>query len=173
VTLGAAVITNTARRILLGKLSTSGRFRIDLNRLVSPGSATLARARTAPAAVAPPAHKVARPQRARLGDIEEVVAAAISAPSGGNCQPWLFRSVDGALECTLDRARSTTRLHADGVAGLLACGAAGEAARLSAQALGFDAHLEVCPEGPMGPKSLVASRRKRPRKRGFRGRFAW
>jgi len=152
VTLGAAVITDTARRILLGTLSTSGRFRIDLDRLVSPGSATLARARSAPVVAAPPpARSVAPPQRARLGDIEEVVAAAISAPSGGNCQPWLFRPVDGALECTLDRARSATLLDADGVAGLLACGAAGEAARLSAQALGFDAHLEVCPEGPMGP----------------------
>lgn len=39
VTLGAAVLTDTARRILLGDLTASGRFRVDLARIIADTTA--------------------------------------------------------------------------------------------------------------------------------------
>ena len=81
----------------------------------------------------------------RRRDPASLVAHAILAPSGGNCQPWWFSFRDGKLECHLDEARSTSFVNLDRLASYTAIGAAGGRTSLS-------------PHGPSGSKLRPTSR---------------
>ncbi|WP_242344891.1 Rv1355c family protein [Anaeromyxobacter terrae] len=161
VSLGAAVITDTARRIALGELTSSGRFYVDLDDLVRDGAGTvqpgtqepapapldpLDEARTAaPAPVLAPA--VVRPSAALDAQrVRALVRLATLAPSGGNCQPWRFSWDGRRLRLAHDAARSRSFLDHRDLASWLAFGAAVENLTLAAAATGLDVAVDLDPD---------------------------
>lgn len=157
VTLGGAVVTDVARRLLLGELRSSGRFYVEPSELVAdgraapppppPAAATLAEAEA-------PRPAPARPAARSFGAAEArwVVEHALLAPSGGNTQPWRFRFAAGQLDCFVDAARAFMFLDVDGFASLVALGAAVENVVLAAGSLGFGARVAPFPDGPDGAR---------------------
>lgn len=144
VSLGAAVIADTARRIALDEFRGSGRYHIDLDHLVRDTD-TVHSGATPPesgSAAPPPA---ARPKAvmATAGIdaecIRRIVTCACAAPSGGNAQPWRFRWDGRQLRMRVDPARAGALLDFDRRATWLALGAAAENAVLAAGALGLAA----------------------------------
>ncbi|WP_193043653.1 Rv1355c family protein [Mycolicibacterium baixiangningiae] len=86
VALGATAITEAVRRIGLGEPLASGRVRIDAAALLDGVDDPLA---------SPPVDITAdetAPDHAAGSLAEEVAAAAVRAPSGGNAQPWHIES---------------------------------------------------------------------------------
>ncbi len=157
VSLGAAVVTDTARRIALGQLTSSGRFYVDLDELVRDGAGTVRPAEDDPAAdpveearVAPAAPVLAPVMagaRAAPGEeqVRALVRLATLAPSGGNCQPWRF-SWDGTrLRLAHDVERSRSFLDYRDLASWLAFGAAAENVALAAAGMGLDVAVELEP----------------------------
>jgi nitroreductase len=155
VALGGALVTDVTRRILLGELTTSGRFNVDVEAIIADGAARLADAPPFPAdppadpasllrdIPLPPVPAHSPPDRAVA---EALVAAAILAPSGHNAQPWRFRWADGALACRLDPARRLDALDfADGGA-WVALGAAVLNVELAARAAGLAPRTELFPD---------------------------
>jgi len=155
VTLGGATNTDTARRVLLGELSCSGRFYVDLEKIIScpePGQ-------PAPVEPAPP---TAREVLAGLldagldslprgelplskGDVDFIVKQGTEAPSAGNSQPWKYIYHQGRLLCIKDPARAWTFLDFEGRATVLAHGAAVENMVLAAASLGLEAGVTPSP----------------------------
>ncbi|MER5931742.1 Rv1355c family protein [Streptomyces sp. NPDC002054] len=153
VALGAAVLTDTARRVLLGQFTASGRFFVDPAELVrdgaqqaqavpspSPAEAPATETRTAPLLLPGPG--------AVLGEegIRRLVAYGIQAPSGGNVQPWTFVARGPVLHCRTDDTQPPTLLDFQGSATLLAIGAAVENIDLAARAAGWACQLRPFPE---------------------------
>ncbi len=126
VALGGATVCAAVRRILLRQPLPSGRRYVDLTqRITGPADPE------GPPAP-PPLHV-------------ELVSAAILAPSGGNCQPWLFESDGRAIDVHHLRERSRSLLDVDGIAGLRSVGAAIEGLALRAGELGHA--VDVAPTG--------------------------
>jgi nitroreductase len=170
--LGGAVAADAARRILLGQLSASGRFHVDVHQLVREPDTPVAEESAAGAAPepatasAPPERRVGTPGLRGGGlstdEVRRIVASGILAPSGGNCQPWRFVwSAGGRLECLHDIARSESFLDFGHRAAYLALGAAVENMVLTAAAeLGAEAEVHPFPDAdPTHVCELVFSRR--------------
>ncbi|WP_369779754.1 Rv1355c family protein [Streptomyces sp. R33] len=154
VALGAALVTDTARRLLLGTFTASGRWFVDPGELVRDGTETMLRSEGPPPAGE--AREVAArevterevterevtaplrlPEAGRPLDEEAVrrlVSYGIQAPSGGNVQPWRFVSRGRVLECRLDDDPAPTLLDFERSASHLAIGAAAENIDLAARA---------------------------------------
>lgn len=164
VALGGAVNTDVARRILLGALSRSGRYFVDLEQIVDdraePAASVvvdspqlhLADAAAPRCAVPPVSHgPLAHDELALL------VRFASLAPSGGNAQPWRFvyRAGDGVLEAWLVPERARTYLDFARRASHLAFGALAENLRLAAVVLGREATIAPFPD-PSAPELVCA-----------------
>lgn len=139
VVLGGAISTNVCRRILLDKLTMSGRFYIDLDELISEGNEFefIKRAKT---------KLVQRVKDRPLPwpeHIVEMVKAAVSAPSGGNSQPWLWDYDGKSLTLQLDKERSSSLLDYKHYGGFLALGAATENLILKASELGYRVIIDI------------------------------
>jgi molybdopterin/thiamine biosynthesis adenylyltransferase len=154
VALGGAMVANAVRRIALGELTASGRFYADLDDLTADGRQVPLRPAPEPAPAAAPTVP-APPKAPPPGDgapspeeIRFVVACASSAPSGGNMQPWRFEAEGTVVRAWVDPSRSSL-LDFRRRAALLALGAALEAAKIGARALGFEPTAR--PVGPDGP----------------------
>lgn len=163
VTLGAALVTDAARRILLRQSVASGRFYVDLAELISDQKAWTPQPRRTQAksiaSVALAAENGSHQPRGADTDVSEknlvkmLVEYATLAPSGGNSQPWRFVYRNKALECYTDRERSGIALDFDGYFSQLAIGAAVENICLAASSFGLSVHCELFPSGPQ--ESLV------------------
>ncbi|MEV6951093.1 Rv1355c family protein [Streptomyces sp. NPDC051183] len=156
VALGAAVLTDTARRVLLGQFTGSGRFLVDLAELVRdwtqarPAPAEPSSARPAGAAAEQPHSPplvLPGPGEA-LGEegIRRLVAYGTRAPSGGNVQPWRFVARGPVLYCRTDDTQPPTLLDFQGTATQLAIGAAVENIDLAARAAGWACHVRPMPD---------------------------
>jgi hypothetical protein len=156
VTLGGAVTTDVARRVLLGQLTRSGRFYVDLEALIRDGDDPL-RAVGGPPDAPPhperlgPHPPIPRPRRATAGpvtadEVQYVVGHGILAPSGGNMQPWRFEWSDARLRAYLDPSRTQPVLDFEHRASILALGAAAENMDLAARELGLRAELAAFPD---------------------------
>jgi molybdopterin/thiamine biosynthesis adenylyltransferase len=152
VALGAGVVANVVRRILLGQLNDSGRYFVDLEELV----------RDRDAAAAHGAESSARPERAALAvasdetpaallpgqlapgedTLKTLLDAAALAPSGGNEQPWRWVRVGAELRLLPQRRFGDSLLNHRDNATFLALGAAAENLVLSAHALGLEVALD-------------------------------
>jgi sulfur-carrier protein adenylyltransferase/sulfurtransferase len=64
--------------------------------------------------------------------LRAIVAAALSAPSGDNCQPWRFAWDGEVLAIAHDAGRGVHPINRANLASLLALGCAVEAAALAA-----------------------------------------
>lgn len=143
ISLGAGIVTDAARRVLLGSLTCSGRFSVDLEALVSPqGALSLVPVSLELGPSPAPAPLPALPARGQEGPTPEelhyLVAHASTAPSGGNVQPWRFVWNGTALRAEIDPARGSF-LDVDGSASRVALGGAVELLRCAGAALGLRA----------------------------------
>ncbi len=146
VSLGAAVVTDTVRRITLDEFRASGRYYIDLDGIVCEPT----KAEDPPTDVAMPA-ATASPVSPRADTerdlIRSLVEHGISAPSGGNAQPWTFEWDGTTLRCLLDPARSASLLDYERRATWLAFGAMAENIVLAATTRGVTAWVRPFPDG--------------------------
>jgi hypothetical protein len=163
VVLGGALVTDAARRIFLGELRGSGRFYVDLDKLVNDSAAatlpvpepmaveTVEEARRAPEPVALPPES----DSILAEEIRFLVAHAVMAPSGGNAQPWRFVWDGTRLDTCIDETRANTFHDVDGLASYVALGAAVENLSLAATRVGRALTLEPFPDAS---SPLVACR---------------
>lgn len=168
VTLGGALNADAARRIALGQFTRSGRYYVDLERMVSDREdGSVAGAPADDVAPAPPTQGVTLPElhapRGTPGieEMRALVRHAIAAPSGGNCQPWRFELRDRRLHCFHDSERSRSFLDFRHTAAHLAIGAALENLALAAGRMGLRAVPSLFPD-PADPL-LVAVLELEPR----------
>ncbi len=160
VALGGAVNTDSARRILLGQLQASGRFYVDLQELVS-GAADAAHIGSSASEVSEPRSVPTFPPIRRVeakvtpADISTLVAHAMAAPSGGNCQPWHFIYEGHTLSLVHEFERSTNYLDFDDAATHVAFGAAIENVELVASKMGLATRITLFPDAK--DARLVAS----------------
>ena len=154
VTLGGAVMTDTARRILLGHLQGSGRFYIDLETLVHrqcavPLSEPVAKTVTAAESSYPispyPRPACRNANGVSTDEIRFIVFHGSLAPSGGNVQPWRFEWRKGQLDAIHLPDRSCTLLDFNNCASYVAFGAVAENIDLAARELGLRHHTDRQP----------------------------
>ncbi|WP_437606484.1 Rv1355c family protein [Sorangium sp. So ce834] len=159
---GGAAAADTARRIALGEPVRSGRYYVDLEQIIGGPEGDPA----APPAPAPrrPAQGPAALALPRGGDdaaapldperLRRLVGAGIAAPSGGNCQPWLWVYEARRLGLFHDRARSESLADFQGAGGVVALGAAAENVVLAAHREGLSVRLSPF---PLGGEDLAAT----------------
>jgi molybdopterin/thiamine biosynthesis adenylyltransferase len=158
VALGGALLSYSARNLLLGVHRFSGRLYVDFDQLVArdllfdkatftPAAASVA-LDTAPAC--PPVPSTSGDTLTR-SEASFLVEHAVRAPSGGNVQPWRFVYRAGALECHRAPERADTFLDFNGWATRLAIGAAVENATIAAACLGYQTTVIESnePEAPL------------------------
>ena len=169
VMLGGAVITDTARRILLGHLHDSGRFYIDLETLVQDQCAvTLSNpiAETVTAAESYyPISPYPRPADRNVNEVSSdeirfIVFHGSLAPSGGNVQPWRFEWRNQQLNAIHLPDRSSTLLNFNNCASYVAFGAVAENIDLAARELGLHADIEAIPDTTL-PEVIFRTRFQR------------
>ena len=150
VALGGALVTDAARRVLLGELRASGRFYVDLDGLIRAGREFPC---AGPAPLEEPACEEALRPRAlppspRAGGqaisraaLEAILTAGTYAPSAGNTQPWRFEVDGDRIRCFVDRGRAFNSLDHRGWATVATFGAVVENMALAAAALGYGAEV--------------------------------
>lgn len=177
---GGAAAADTARRILTGEPVPSGRYFVDLEQIIGGarrGQQEGADARAALAGAPAQAAQEAAPARAGRGRafepgslagvagasgaveldrgrLERLVGAGIAAPSGGNCQPWLWVYEARRLGLFHDRARSESLADFRGAGGVVALGAAAENVVLAAHREGLSVRVSPFPRA--GDEELAA-----------------
>jgi nitroreductase len=155
VVLGGALAADVCRRICLDQFHESGRYFVDLEELVCDQK---------PAPVPVPDTS---PQESELtekemletirqfafpvvddqlelsaSEITELVSAAITAPSGGNCQPWKWLYTGKTIFLFHDRIRSLSLLDYADLASYIGLGTASENLVLRAHQLGLELNVE-------------------------------
>src|SRR2546423_833841 len=88
---------------------------------------------------------------------EQLVGAAVLAPSVLNTQPWLFDARADAVDVHLDAARTLPVLDPTGRAAVISCAAAVLNLRLAVQAAGREAAVQLLPV-PDDPAHLAQVR---------------
>lgn len=155
VALGGALVTEAARRLLLGTLTTSGRYRVDLATLIGNHeprgeSEDLSQAPAGDAPAPPsrpldhlPEMTMTAPTSGLDPDVRFLLEHARLAPSGGNVQPWRF-SVEGRrILCAIDEPRSSSFINFEHRGSYVAMGCAVENMLLAAQARGLAIDLSL------------------------------
>lgn len=166
VVLGGAVGADVCRRIVLGHYHESGRYFVDLEKLIGdrqPGGEASGSLDTSVQMMLP-AHQefLSHDQMPALIEqvpplqadgrivlerqrIVELIEAAILAPSGGNCQPWQWACRDGTVFLFHDRERSASLLDYEHTGSFVALGASCENLALQAGSLGLEACIRSFP----------------------------
>jgi nitroreductase len=78
--------------------------------------------------------------------LDQVVAAAVRAPSVHNTQPWRLVTGPDTLEVRADRSRQLLAQDPVGRELMISCGGAAEHARVAARGLGLSCRLEWLPD---------------------------
>lgn len=146
VSLGAAVVTDIVRRIALDEFRASGRYYVDLDSIVCEPAEPEEPPTDVAVPAAPPSPRPPRADSER-DLIRSLVEHGISAPSGGNAQPWMFDWDGTTLRCLLDPTRSASLLDYEHRATWLAFGAMVENIVLAATAHGVTASVRPFPDG--------------------------
>jgi molybdopterin/thiamine biosynthesis adenylyltransferase len=143
---GGAHAAVAVRRILLRQPCPSGRHHLDIDRVLDPVSRAH-RGRVTPLR---PLRTDLRASAARVADanpfIEDVVTAAVHAPSAGNSQPWRFGWDGHELSVRLDRQRARAAVDPGCAAGWIALGAACENIAIAACHRGRRARFSWFPD---------------------------
>ncbi|KAH7381925.1 UBA/THIF-type NAD/FAD binding protein [Cadophora sp. MPI-SDFR-AT-0126] len=154
ISLGAGIAADTARRLLLGDDIPSGRFYVDLSKLVSsgasavlpdwevlePGEMVSQSAATPPVAI-PPVPKINLTGPLQRSEAEYIIAHGCLAPSGGNSQAWHFTLHEGRIDCSIPPTYNWTHLDFEGRSLYVAMGAAVQNIVLAARSLGLQADV--------------------------------
>ncbi|TVR82069.1 MAG: Rv1355c family protein [Chitinophagaceae bacterium] len=141
VILGGAISANVCRRIALGKFDISGRFFIDLNEIIHSNSphkhnfkqkneSTKLKSETNTDFHISSFTKSDNQKSLTEDELNSIVESAISAPSGGNSQPWKFVYENDFLYLFLDKSRGRSFLDIDYTGSYLSLGAASENIKL-------------------------------------------
>ena len=151
VCLGGSVVTSTSRRLLLGRFRDSGRFYVDVTRLVRHGTATqLGKADAFEVQVSPEAKRARvapkAPRSAGSGvptqdEIRYLIGFARYAPSAGNSQPWRFKWLTDVLYCELHESRGVSFVNCGFRDSYVSLGAALENIALAAPTIGLEAQI--------------------------------
>ena len=157
VVLGAGATADTARRILLKQLETSGRFYIDVERLISDSSSkasTYQAPRLQEISVEEMKETAARIINNKSSNgihisketIETIVQVACMAPSSGNDQPWKFYFAEGRLFLFHEMARSYSFGDYKNLASYISLGGLIENVVLSAHKQQLEISVTLFPE---------------------------
>ena len=71
-----------------------------------------------------------------------IIRAGIQAPSGDNCQPWIYKKKDSSIILELDSSADNSFFNLNQSASTISCGAAVENMVLAAQACGYDSKID-------------------------------
>ncbi len=171
VAMGGGITADICRKVLLGQLSVSGRFFIDIDDLICD-AAQVAQPLTHNAtpltneAIISASSKV--PAEAVPGAIKDeellrtLVEAAILAPSAGNNQPWKWCNDSGRLLLFNEPERSAAFANFENMITHLSMGTAIENVYLKASDLGVVIDTKLFPLGNTGilnPVATVTARR--------------
>ncbi len=157
VTLGGALTTDVARRILLDQFHESGRYYIDLEDIIKDKEAYQ------PQQI--PESYIGPPELTRDGMLQavksfvpknetiilseeiitEIVKAGIIAPSGGNAQPWKLVYTNSGLFIFHDAHFSHSLLDFNNLGSYVAIGAVIENMRIKASTFGFGISTDYFP----------------------------
>ena len=156
VTLGGALTADTCRRIFLDQFTNSGRYFIDLERLIpdtrpkpdfaaAPVPAVISENEMNQLADEAAKNLPAADVSLSAADVKELVNAAVSAPTAGNNQPWKWLYRNGRLFLFHDRSRSVSFGDYKDIASFLGMGAALENLELQAHQKSLGTVLHVFP----------------------------
>lgn len=146
--LGGASIAHIGRRLLLGEAVRSGRYYVDLDKVIdldqeveftpalAPPVQSADKTKNLPKNVLPSSYFLTKDQ------LHALLEKANMAPSGGNVQPWIWiYDQKGILHLFHDQVRSHSMLDFLGTGSLIAFGAAIENLRLQAASMGLEIDL--------------------------------
>ncbi|NEP50853.1 MAG: Rv1355c family protein [Moorea sp. SIO3C2] len=150
--LGGGAATDTTRRILLGQFINSGRYYIDLEKIIRSGSMPESAHSgkeeqdfqwfiKKQVQSLPPVSSTAVTMPS-MQMLRNLVSVATLAPSGGNSQPWLWVSTNHALHLFLDPRTKATFIDFWNLGSTLALGAAAESFILAAGQSGLGVSIE-------------------------------
>jgi nitroreductase len=88
-------------------------------------------------------------------DFEQILTAAISAPSGGNMQPWLIKRDGDAIILSINHARSHNLLDVHGAAAIFSLGMLAENILIKSSSLGYRQTLNFTIENKHSKGNLV------------------
>lgn len=157
VTYGGGITADIARKILLGNLSISGRFFIDIDDLItdkeesfSPAAEktgnTISTAEIEKYLETHPSALLQNGEPLSKEIVEQLIASAIKAPSGGNNQPWRWHYQNNTLHLFLDHYNSGAYLDPDCISSYVSLGAAIENLLLEAAVHHLQADWKFTPE---------------------------
>jgi hypothetical protein len=153
VALGGAVTADTCRRIFLGQFTDSNRYFIDLEQLIKePDTVTEPHELTFEDGISE-AEMMQLIAEQNLQDdgkqimlandvVEQLVGAAITAPTGGNAQPWKWKYYKGVLYLFANHEYHTRLVDFNNTASYIGYGAASENLVLKAHDMGYDVQLQ-------------------------------
>lgn len=167
VTLGGGAVADIWRRIALNQYKGSGRFFLDMDELIGDPKTEAPEAGVAVNPFTPlsndealqlalkancelPVNAITIPEP----DVEKIVDAAGTAPSGGNAQPWKWVYNKGILLLFFDRYYGYSYMDYKDTASYIALGAAIENAVLKAHELGYEVNVNL--HEPSGEEILIA-----------------
>ena len=90
-------------------------------------------------------------------DFSQILAAAISAPSGGNMQPWLIKRHGDRITLRIDHARSHNLLDVHGSAAVFSLGMLTENLLIKSGSLGYQQTLEFSTDEQHQTGNLVVT----------------
>ncbi len=154
VALGGAITADAARRLLLGELTTSGRWYVDIESIVRDGTGELTAGADPPRPfeISPLAQRprTLGPAPTVNGAVDRdvvrwIVSHAILAPSAHNGQPWSFVWRDEQLEVRHDPTHDLPSLDFDRCATWATFGAVVENIELASRAIGLEPTFSFFP----------------------------
>jgi len=142
--LGGATVAHVGRKLLLNEHVASGRYYVDLDEIIKTEDIGTQEKQTpekfSKSYFIEQLSKSGLESKLKLNqqEIKDLITQANLAPSGGNCQPWIWiYDISGVLHLFHDQKRSISLLDYKGTGSLIAFGAALENLRLAAAASGI------------------------------------
>jgi hypothetical protein len=157
VQLGGALTTDICRRILLDQLHVSGRFYVDLEELITDKPTNTQNPKPSLNPFSPldkdtikqtgknyiNKHPIERVfPKLSAAEFDQLMNAAVAAPSAGNNQPWKWYQEQGRLFLFHDRFRSWSWGDYFEMGALMGLGTALESVSLQASSLGYHTNIQ-------------------------------
>jgi len=156
VVMGAGIVTDVARRMLLGHLNVSGRFYVDIENIIKDNEPPV------PLYTPPVVEDLSVDEMITMADsvpevhdnhivapteefIQKIVSDAGTAPSSGNDQPWKFLFRNGKLFLFHERSRSYSFGDYRNMASFISLGGAIENIVLSAHSQRQEVGVQLFP----------------------------